>query len=168
VPDVLTHLLVGLSLVVLIRPRGSPAEQMLIILGALLIDIERPVTWVLNAIGLDWVGLGFAFHSILGAVVLSYVAAACFVLDDISFRSKFSLVLIGCVSHLLLDLVMYPWVEHGLYLLYPIRYAFSFHLVWPDYWWFPVWGSLILVASLCIRMCYIFIDRRKIPHMAKV
>ena len=149
-PDVLTHLLIGVSLVILIRPKGSRAEQMLIIVGALLPDVERPVTWVLNAAGLDWIGLTSATHSIVGVIVLSYVAAACFVLDGVTFRGKFALVFAGCVSHLLLDLVMYPWIEYGLYLFYPIKLAFSFHLVWPDYWFYPFVGVICVLFALLV------------------
>ena len=159
-PDVLTHLLIGVSLAILIRPKGTRAEQMLIIVGALLPDVERPVTWVLNAVGLGWIGLTSATHSILGVIVLSYVVAACFTLDGITFRGKFILVFIGCISHLLLDMVMYPWAEYGLYLFYPIKLAFSFHLVWPDYWWYPLWGILILGVTLCVRFCCILIKKR--------
>jgi hypothetical protein len=43
-PDVLTHLLVGVSVALLARRDDNRAEQMMIVLGALLIDIERPVT----------------------------------------------------------------------------------------------------------------------------
>ena len=160
-PDVLTHLLIGVSLVILIRPKGSRAEQMLIIVGALLPDVERPVTWVLNTIGLSWIGLTSATHSIVGVIVLSYVASACFVLDDISSRGKFALVFTGCISHLFLDMVMYPWAEYGLYLFYPIKLAFSFHLVWPDYWLSPLWGILILGITLCIRFFYILVKKER-------
>ena len=149
-PDVLTHLLIGISIAILIRPKGTRAEQMLIILGALLPDVERPVTWILNGIGFDWVGLSPAFHSVLGITVLSYIIAACFVLDGVSFNSKFTLVFIGSISHLFLDMVMYPWAEHGLYLFYPIRLAFSFHLFWPDFWWYPLFGFLFFLVTLCI------------------
>ncbi len=160
-PDVLTHLLIGLSLAVIFRPKGTRVEQVLIILGALLIDIERPVTWMLTAVGIDWLGLGSAFHSILGAIILSYVSAACFVLNGLEFVEKFRLILLGSISHLLLDLVMYPWAEFGLYLLYPLRYAFSFNLVWPDYWWYPMFGLAALLVVLCIRFCYNIFEKKR-------
>ena len=160
-PDVLTHLLIGISLVALIRPKGSRAEQMLIIVGALLPDVERPVTWALNAVGLGWIGLTSATHSILGVIALSYVVAACFALDDISFNHKFALVFTGCMSHLFLDMLMYPWAEYGLYLLYPLKLALSFHLFWPDYWWYPLWGILILGITLCIRFFYILVKKER-------
>ena len=150
-PDVLTHLLVGTSIALLARRNDNRAEQMLIILGAIMIDIERPFTWLLEGTEFEWLSLGSAFHSILGAIVLSYFAAACFLIEDIDFRNRFLLIYLGCVSHLLLDMVMYPWAEHGLLLLYPLKIVFSFHLVWPDFWLFPVFGIALLLITICYR-----------------
>ena len=150
-PDVLTHLLIGTSIALLVKRNDNRAEQMMIILGAILIDIERPFTWLLEGTQFEWLSLGSAFHSILGALVLSYFAAACFLIEDIDFRNRFLLILLGCVSHLLLDMVMYPWAEHGLFLLYPLKIAFSFHLVWPDFWLFPVYSCIFFLVVLFIR-----------------
>ena len=149
-PDILTHLLIGASLGLLIRKDGEKPECMLIILGALLIDIERPITWLLATTPFFWIRLGSAFHSILGAVVLSYFVAGCFTLKNCTFREQFKLILIGCTSHLLLDMVMYPWAELGLQLLYPLKITFSFHLLWPDYWFYPLFGGLIFGIVFCI------------------
>ena len=150
-PDVLTHLLVGVSIALLIRRDGPRSEQLLIVLGSLLIDIERPITSLLESTPFYWFGISPACHSILGALVLSYFAAACFDLDTTIFNNRFALILIGCTSHLLLDMVMYPWAELGLYLLYPLKIAFSFHLLWPDFWFYPLFGSVFLLVVLCIR-----------------
>ncbi len=158
-PDVLTHLLVGVSLALLIRKDGPRSEQMLIVLGAVLIDIERPISWLLADTPFNWIGLGSAFHSILGAVVLSYFAAACFDLENSVFWGRFKLVFIGCASHLLLDMVMYPWAELGIQLLYPLKIRFSFHLLWPDFWWFPLIGVFtLLVAFILKHFSYSFLD----------
>jgi membrane-bound metal-dependent hydrolase YbcI (DUF457 family) len=150
-PDVLTHFLVGVSIALLVRKDGSRAERMLIILGAVLIDFERPFAWLLANTEFYWVELTPAFHSILGAVLLSYSAAACFGLEHTNFRERFKLILIGCTAHLLLDMTMYPWEERGLYLLYPLKITFSFNLLWPDFWWFPVIGAASLLVALGIR-----------------
>lgn len=149
-PDVLTHLLVGVSIALLIRKDGPRSEQMLIVLGAVLIDVERPISWLLADTPYYWIGLGSAFHSILGAVVLSCFAAACFNLESSNFREQFKLLLIGCATHLLLDMVMYPWSELGLQLLYPLKIRFSFHLLWPDFWWYPVFGLACLLVTVTI------------------
>ena len=150
-PDVFTHLLVGVSIALLVRKDGSRAERMLIVLGAVLIDIERPFSWLLAGTEFYWIGLTPAFHSILGAILLSYSAAACFDLEHTNFRERVKLILTGCTVHLLLDLTMHPWGEHGLYLLYPLKITFSFHLLWSDFWWYPVFGVASLLVALGIR-----------------
>ena len=150
-PDVLTHFLIGLSIALLVRKGGSKAERMLIVLGAVLIDIERPFSWLLANTAFYWIELTPAFHSILGAIFLSYSAAACFNLEHTTFSERVKLILIGCTCHLLLDMTMYPWGERGLYLLYPLKITFSFNLLWPDFWWFPVFGVASLLVALGIR-----------------
>ena len=150
-PDVFTHFLVGVSVALLVRKDSSRAERMLIVLGAVLIDIERPFSWLLANTEFYWIELTLAFHSILGAVFLSYSAAACFDLEHTNFRERIKLILIGCTVHLLLDMIMYPWEERGLYLLYPLKITFSFNLLWPDFWWFPVFGVASLLVALGIR-----------------
>ncbi len=150
-PDVLTHLMVGASIALLVRRDDNRIEQMLIVLGALLIDIERPISWLLTGTFLEWIELGYAFHSILGAIVLSYFGAACFNLENTDFRNRAILIFIGCVSHLILDLVMYPWEEVGLYLLYPLKFPFSFNLLWPDFWFYPIIGIVFLFTAYITR-----------------
>jgi len=150
-PDVFTHLLVGMSIALIMHKDGSRAERMLIVLGAVLIDIERPFSWLFASTEFYWIGLTPAFHSILGAVLLSYSAAACFDLEHTNFRKHIKLILIGCTVTLLLDMTMYPWEEHGLYLLYPLKITFSFHLLWPDFWGYPVFGVASLLVALGIR-----------------
>jgi len=124
---------------------------MLVVSGAVLIDAERPIPWLLQTTPLYWTDLTSAFHSILGVIVLSFFGAACFDLETTPFKDRFRLILIGCTSHLLLDMVMYPWAELGLYLLYPLKFALSFHLLWPDFWWYPLFGGLVLLVVLCIN-----------------
>jgi membrane-bound metal-dependent hydrolase YbcI (DUF457 family) len=150
-PDVLTHFLVGVALALLIRKDGPRSEQMLIVLGAVIIDIERPITWLLESTPFYWIGLTSAFHSILGAVILSYVGAACFDLGT-PFSGRFMLILYGCASHLLLDMMMYPWGELGVPLLYPLKLSFSFNLFWPDFCYFPLIGLALLATVFCIRI----------------
>ena len=150
-PDVFTHFLIGASIALLVHKNGSRAEQMLIVLGAALIDIERPFSWLLADTEFYWIGLTPAFHSILGAIFLSHSAAACFNLEHTIFRERVKLILIGCTVHLLLDRTMYPWGEHGPYLLYPLKITFSFHLLWSDFWWYPVFDVASLSIALGIR-----------------
>ncbi len=142
-PDVTTHLLVGAALALLLRKDGPRSEQMLVIIGAVIIDAERPFSWLLRGTALEWVDLVSGFHSILGAVALAYVTAAFIAVDGTTTRSRFALVLIGCASHLIMDMMMYPWAELGIYVLYPLKVAFSFHLLWPDFAFYPLIGLAI-------------------------
>jgi len=158
-PDVLTHLMVGISVALLVRRDDNRPQQMLIILGALLIDIERPITWLLELTDFGWIELTSASHSILGAVILSYFAAACIHLEDTELRNRAILIFIGCLSHLILDLVMYPWPEIGLYLLYPLKIPFSFNLLWPDFPYYPLFGVVTLTLALIARRIVIYRTR---------
>lgn len=162
-PDVLTHLLFGVSLAMLIRRDDNRPEQMLIVLGAVIIDIERPITWLLAATELYWLNLVRATHSILGAVVLAYFAAACFQMERTSFLKRFQLISIGCASHLFMDLTMHPWIEMGLRLFYPLGIPFSFGLFWSDYWWYPLYGAVFLLAATTIRYVPALFQREYSP-----
>jgi hypothetical protein len=50
--------------------------------------------------------------------------------------------------------MMYPWIEMGLYLLYPLKIAFSFNLFWPDFPWYPLIGLSILFLALGARFVW--------------
>ena len=148
-PDVLTHLLVGVSIALLVRRDDNRREQMMVVIGAVVIDIERPFTWFLSVTEFYWLELGTAFHSVLGAIVLAFAVSALFDIEQSRLQTRFWLILLGCASHLLLDLIMYPWVEVGLLLLYPLKIPFSFNLLWPDFWLYPLigFGSLLLALG---------------------
>ena len=150
-PDVFTHLMVGASIALLTQRKEDKIEQVLIILGSVLIDIERPLTWLLNTTELYWIEFGAAFHSIIGAFVLSFFAAACFGMDRPPFDKRFKLVVIGSISHLILDMTMYPWMEMGIYLLYPLEVPVSFHLFWPDFCLLPILGMSLLLVSIIVK-----------------
>ena len=145
-PDVLTHLLFGIALALVWKPE-TREEGMLIVLGAILIDVERPFSWFLSAQGFSWLSLTPPFHSILGSLCLAFAASSCFEMKMTDFWDRFKLIEGGCVLHLLLDSTMWVWKERGLYLLYPLKIPFSLHLVWPDFVWFPLIGVLAVVLA---------------------
>lgn len=155
-PDILTHILVGISLALLVRWDGPRSEQMLIIMGSVLIDIERPVTWLLESTPFYWIGISSGFHSLLGALVLSYFSATCFNIESSSVRKSFMFIFLGCISHLALDMIMYPWGELGVPLLYPLKISFSFNLFWPDFWYYPLIGLAALAVAVGIRQLELF------------
>jgi hypothetical protein len=148
-PDVSTHLMFGLALGLIVSLYRSREEAMLVVLGALLPDVERPLTWVLLITGYDVIHLTSATHSIMGALMLSFFASSCFNWKDVDFQARFKLILLGSTEHLILDLTMHPWAENGLYLFYPLKIPLSFGFVWSDYLWFPLYGIIALaVASI--------------------
>ena len=149
-PDVSTHLMFGIALGIFVYLRRSREEAMLVVLGSVLIDIERPFTWILQRSPYSWIGLTSAFHSILGAVVLSYFASCCILSDQHDFWLRFKLLLLGCIEHLLLDMTMHPWEEFGVLLLYPLRIPFAFRIFWSDYLWFPIYGIIALSISILV------------------
>ncbi|MFX0091637.1 MAG: hypothetical protein ACFFBD_07725 [Candidatus Hodarchaeota archaeon] len=145
-PDFLTHLMFGTALALVWRPQNRE-EGMLIILGAVLIDIERPFTLLLmNIPDLYWLSLVLPFHSPLSSLCLAFAASSCFKMDQADFWSRFKLIEGGCVLHLCLDYTMYVWEEMGFFPLYPIKIPFSFHLVWPGFFWAPL-GIIALISA---------------------
>ncbi|MFW9919814.1 MAG: metal-dependent hydrolase [Candidatus Thorarchaeota archaeon] len=152
-PDILTHIFIGAALALFVRGSIKDESSIMIILGSILIDIERPLTWLLDFVGYGNIGLTMAFHSVLGAILLSYAAASLFDEAFLTRKYRFMYLLVGTQAHLLLDMIMYPWEELGLYLLFPLRIPFSFHLLWPDYPIYPLLG----LALLSIALCYLFI-----------
>jgi hypothetical protein len=140
----------GIALAMLVCIHRSKEEGMLIVLGSVLIDIERPFTWIISATELSWISLSSAFHSILGAVSLSFFAASCFQSEILEFSYRFKLIFIGCIEHLVLDMIMFPWYEQGLYLFYPLKIPFAFHIFWSDYTGYPIFGITALAVSFII------------------
>ncbi len=153
-PDVFTHLMFGLAAAILWKPKFRE-EGVLIILGSLLIDIERPFSLILLSLGSKWTLTG-GFHSIIAALCLAYSAALMIEVKEIKLKRRFSIIFIGCLLHLLADLSMYKWEERGFYLLYPLKIPFSFHLVWSGFYWFPIVGILAVSLALLARF---FIDK---------
>ena len=155
-PDVSTHLMFGLALGLLVYLYRTKEEAMLVVLGALLPDIERPITWIMLVTGYDVIHLTSATHSIMGILILSYFASSCFIWKDVNFQSRFKLILLGSIEHLLLDLTMHPWAERGLYLLYPLNIPYSFGFFWSDYSWYPIYG---IVALIIASIIFIFLSK---------
>ena len=77
------------------------------------------------------------FHTILGVIIVAFAMTQFFTEENPKW--VFLGFLLGGLSHLLLDAVMYPWPNMGLSLFYPFligpRYTYSFHLVWPGGFW---------------------------------
>jgi len=160
-PDLLTHVLFGISIGLLVKKPVDRKTTLLVSLGSIVIDIERPIGWLAEFMGLDAIGLTAGFHSLVGAVVLSFAAASAFENTESDWGLRFRMILLGALSHLLLDMTMGPWEEYGLYLFYPLTIPFSFHLFWSDYAWYPVFG----IVALCVVLLYLVITHGLKPNL---
>lgn len=149
--DVTTHLLFGVSAALIVCRNRTREEAMLLILGSVAVDSERPLSLLLNYLGYSH-DFTAAFHSLLGITVISYAAATAFHIEHTDFASRFKLIFSGTAVHILLDLMMHPWFERGLYLLYPLKIPYSFGLVWSDYPYFPLFGILVLSVTFLLRL----------------
>lgn len=165
-PDVLTHVLIGLSVAVLVWGVRITEKSVLMVLGSILPDIERPLTWILQQTSLNWLDLKLLTHSLLGGAVLSFFAATCFITSNQKnrLRNTFVIFFFGTVLHLLADMTMYQWEELGIHLFYPLKIPFSFNIVWPDFVYFPVIGLCIFGASILVSY---FINKR-FPYSGEV
>jgi hypothetical protein len=158
VPDVTTHLLFGISLAIILCRHRCREEGLFVILGSVVVDSERPLSLLLNYLGYSH-DFTAALHSLLGIVVISWAAATAFQTEKVEFGTRFKLILLGTVLHLLLDLTMHPWPERGLYLLYPLKIPYSFGLVWSDYPYFPFFGLLVLFIAVLLRVLLTHYDQ---------
>lgn len=158
-PDVLTHFLLGISLALFLKVE-SREKVVLVILGSVLIDVERPFTLLVIALDLDFLALHVPFHSLLGALCLAFAASCCFSSSRIEHGKNLGLILLGCFLHLLADMTMSPWEELGVFFLYPLKIPFSFNLFWSGYLGFPVIALLILV----IAYGWYRLNNRKLPE----
>ena len=84
-PDLLTHLFLGLSLALILRLEAWE-DRYLIVVGSVAIDIERPFTLLVDKFDLQILGLAIPFHSLFGSLFLSLLISSFFDLKDRKFR----------------------------------------------------------------------------------
>ncbi len=142
--------MIGAAIGLVIRGTINDEKSILVLTGSIIPDIERPVGWVLDFLGTPGIELTEGFHSFIGVILLSF-AIASFVNSEVVTRTtRFQFALIGSLSHLLMDMTMWPWPEKGLYLFYPLKIPFSLNLWWPDFVFYPLLGLCILGLSILI------------------
>ncbi len=149
-PDLFTHVLVGATIAILTNSHRDKEKLTMLLIGSILIDAERPFTWLLEFMGYGTYSLTAGFHSILGACLLSMAAALLFDETKLKRKEIFGYLIVGAASHLLMDMTMGPWDEQGLYLLFPLKIPFSFHLFWSDFMFYPVIGMGLLLFAIII------------------
>ncbi|MFW9975131.1 MAG: metal-dependent hydrolase [Candidatus Thorarchaeota archaeon] len=156
----LTHLMIGSSIALTFMNPIDKERTFLIMLGSTIIDIERPLYWLFEFLGVRLIGLTSGFHSIFGALLLSVAGASIFEDTSLTFGWRVRYLLIGATSHLIMDMTMYPWPEQGIPLLFPIRIPFSFNLLWSDSNLYPLVGATVFIFALMIH--YVKSRRRQI------
>ena len=148
-PDLLTHLFFGTAILMLVYPKRRES-WVLFLLGNIMVDFERPVSLFVKWLGWDWNYIGL-FHSLLAVFFLALSISFIIQSRALTQKSRFLTLFYGGLAHLLADLTLHPWPEIGIYLLYPIKIAFSFNLFWPGYIGYPIFAFGLLLISAGIR-----------------
>ena len=156
-PDISTHFLFGIALALLINVK-SREERYLVVIGSVMIDIERPLTVIARILDLKALKLSVPFHSLFGCFFLSITIASFFKLDEVENRKQVALLFLGGILHLLLDMSLFPWEEKGIFLLYPLKISFSFNLFWPGFLGYPLIGVIICLISIIVSY---FINKKR-------
>ena len=163
-PDWMAHICVAYIIIWIISKTRFDKKvknyYSIFILANLLPDLERPFSYLIRYLleGQDQL-LDFwsciissMFHSIIGVAIISLFLTSFFTKDD--WKKIYIVFFLGGIGHLLLDMVMWPWVGMGMGLFKPIpldQGLFSFHLVWP--------GSFLpVIISGSIAIILILID----------
>lgn len=125
-------------------------DRSLVLLGALLPDLFKLFIPIVMFLGLTKdtllvMNLFAPFHTLFGVILSSAFILTFF--EDIEWKNGYYLMLLGGVSHLLADLMIYPWGA-GVWILWPFAvFGRSFGLFWSDSLLpLMIFGSLTLIA----------------------
>ncbi|MHA1270375.1 MAG: hypothetical protein ACTSPY_11350 [Candidatus Helarchaeota archaeon] len=144
------------------------------ILGNLLPDLQKPFDYLIRylfanqqaALDFWYTIISSMFHTIIGVSIISLFLSSFFTKDD--WKKIWVVFFLGGIGHLLLDMVMYPWIGLGIPLFDPIpidQPLFSWHLVWPGSFLPMIISSSI--ASILIIIDLIFFKRFFIYDLEK-
>jgi hypothetical protein len=128
------------------------------LIGGVMPDLERIFALIADLINnyqlKEFFSVVFTsgFHTILGVSCIAIAMTSFFPKED--SKKVFISFLLGGLSHLLLDGIMWPWPNMGLVLFYPFltgpRGSFSFHLVWPGGFVPLIVISMVVALTLVI------------------
>ncbi|MFX1449697.1 MAG: metal-dependent hydrolase [Promethearchaeota archaeon] len=177
IPDWLTHI----GVIYLIIWSLSKIEKfdlkcrkyyIFFLIGGVMPDLERILALVAEFIGeyqlKEFFSVVFTsgFHTILGVVCVSFAMVSFF--PNENTKLVFTSFLLGGLTHLLLDLIMWPWPNMGLVLFYPFftgpRATFSFHLVWPG----GFIALIIISVSVVITLIIDFFQKKSLISFAPI
>ena len=162
-PDWLTHM--GVAYIIIWGISKIPKYESrlrkyfwLFFIGMVSPDIERIFRLIAQQLGNE-VFLEFSYifttitHSVLGVVIVSLFITSFFPHEN-DTKLIYLTLFIGGMGHLLMDMIMWPWVGMGVNLFYPLtgsEFAYSFHLVWPG-------GFIPLIITGCIILGTVCVD----------
>lgn len=120
-------------------------------IGTVAIDLDRIIRMVAQLLDFTTLlnlsySLTYVTHSFLGVALVSLFITAFFPREK-DIKWIYLTFVVGGLSHLLLDMIMYPWAGMGQYLFFPLtgsEFAYSFHLVWPG-GFIPLYVTAVLV-----------------------
>jgi|SRR3989338_1225568 len=147
-PDLMSHLLIGLILAELLNTK----KKSLVVLGALMPDLISKIHLVYFYFGFPHSISFYNFHTPLMAFLLSVLIAPLF--EYSSLRTVFYFN-IGSISHFLSDLTMKHFTLTGTPLFFPfLRHGYTLNLVWPEQ------SIYILAATLAVYAVIKFTRKR--------
>jgi len=145
-PDLLTHVLVGLILVKLFKVR----KKSLVLLGAALPDIiSKLPLWRFfpTSRNIFFFGL-MPFHSLIGLIILTVLISFFFNYKE---YKTITLISLGWISHIILDLTNKHYLIKQVYLLMPFSYkATEIGWLWQDEYLIMLLSSIVILITIYI------------------
>ncbi len=137
-PDLMTHLIIGLILAELFSIR----KKSLILLGAIAPDILSKIPLIFFYLGISLPISFIPFHTPFMWFLLSILIAPLFRYDKLK---TILLINIGSMSHFLFDLTMKHFTVVGSRLFFPFsNINYTLNWIWPEQSIYILIGSLIL------------------------
>lgn len=147
-PDLMSHLIIGLILAELFNIR----KKSLVVLGAVMPDIFSKIDLIYFFLGKFPVISFASFHTPLMCFLLSILIASLFRYSKIKAVLLLSL---GSMSHFLADLTMRHFNEFGTRFLFPFSMKnYTLNLIWPEQ------SIYILVLSLFVYLLIISVKQK--------
>lgn len=125
-PDLMSHLLIGLILAELFNIK----KKSIVVMGALLPDLLSKIHLIYYYFGISPFIFFSSFHTPLMMFLLSLLLAPLFIYSSSKFLISFN---IGSMSHMISDLTMKHFTVSGSRLLFPFSMKnFTLNLIWPE------------------------------------
>ena len=125
-PDLMSHLLIGLILAELFNIK----KKSIVVLGALTPDLLAKIHLIYFYLGINPSILFTSFHTPLMLFLVSLLLAPLFMYDSLKFIISFN---IGSMSEILSDLTMKHFTVSGSRLFFPFSMKnFTLNLIWPE------------------------------------